>query len=726
MAIVLAACVALFGILAVKFIRRIRPILKQAVNESKSPRREEALTLASRPIQWASNTLTAAQMLETRREFRLRQYLENYQEHSTHDPAYDADALQLIKTWIDFNYSGKPQTNYAAIVQMCNRLATNPACNDPLVLTVTAVNEGEMHEAIQRFDRALKAYEHSRYKAFPRLRATVTLAGELTDLYGKSDRVRELDWSSKRLLKDALSDGSIRPGDQAEIADVLLVNWGNGFFHRNAAMIPKIAHDAGKPYQWLALVLEGERQIDLAWEARGNGWASTVTPEGWKGFHEHLVEARRNLTRAWELRPDLPLAASRMMTVALGSSDITEMRQWFDRAIAAQVDYPGVWKSMRWGLRPRWHGSHDAMLAFGVMAANTRRYDTDVPRNLLDSITELEWDMELPFGEHIYGREDIWPHLREMYEGYIAEPKQAECADGWRSSYSIAAFLAGKYDVARTQLEAIGWQPWRINLVNWGRDLSLMPLEVAARTSAVGQQIDDAEKHFHKGSVGTALRLYTDLTAATNTDERTRAFIRDRLATLKLAQHFQTGEWTDFLPSGEDLSGWTVERGKFTPVADGALEVQADEGGHIVFSRAPVGVDFEVRGTFEVVHSSTTAFQAGLVIGIPQFESTAWYGFRVKRNDHEKDVVSFAQGWSTKQLSAPVTLNSETNSFSFRLHRGLVSATVNDKEIFKNAKPPGTNATPPAVTCLGLGAFNDSNDTVIRYRNVQVRKLSAR
>ena len=52
-----------------------------------------------------------------------------------------------------------------------------------------------------------------------------------------------------------------------------------------------------------------------------------------------------------------------------------------------------------------------------------------------------------------------------------------------------------------------------------------MPLEVAARTSPVGQQIDDAEKHFQKGSDGTALRLYTNLSAATNTDERTRAFI---------------------------------------------------------------------------------------------------------------------------------------------------------------------------------------------------------
>ena len=61
-AVVLAVCVAVFGIVVVKFIRRIQPILKQAASGST---RVAALTLASQPIQWSSNTLTAAQMLET-------------------------------------------------------------------------------------------------------------------------------------------------------------------------------------------------------------------------------------------------------------------------------------------------------------------------------------------------------------------------------------------------------------------------------------------------------------------------------------------------------------------------------------------------------------------------------------------------------------------------------------------------------------------------------------
>ena len=38
------------------------------------------------------------------------------------------------------------------------------------------------------------------------------------------------------------------------------------------------------------------------------------------------------------------------------------------------------------------------------------------------------------------------------------------------------------YDVARKQLEAVHWQPKGWNLSGLGKDLSLMALEVAART----------------------------------------------------------------------------------------------------------------------------------------------------------------------------------------------------------------------------------------------------
>jgi hypothetical protein len=363
------------------------------------------------------------------------------------------------------------------------------------------------------------------------------------------------------------------------------------------------------------------------------------------------------------------------------------------------------------------------MLALGITAANTRRFDTDVPRMLFDAVQDLESDLELPRGRHIYGRADIWPHLQKMYEGYIAEPSLAAHHGGWQSAYAAVAYLAGKYDVARQQLEAVDWTPAPRNLVDWGTDLSLMPWEVAARTSPVGPQINTAEARRDRGDTADALRIYTGLKTAANLDERTQTFIADRLATLDLEARLQKGGWVDFLPSGDRFTGWCAARGRWQSLPDGALEVQSGHDGHILYSRARIGTEFEVKGEFETVRSSTKAFQAGMVMGIPEYDAFGWDAFRLKRNDDEGEVISFSQHWTRNQVFNRIKLNSSTNSFYFRLRAGKVSASVNGDEILRSVTPPANRLLSTNEFLLGLGAFNDMNDTVVRYRNIQIRKL---
>jgi uncharacterized protein YfiM (DUF2279 family) len=415
-----------------------------------------------------------------------------------------------------------------------------------------------------------------------------------------------------------------------------------------------------------------------------------------------------------------------MIYVALGDSDISEMRRWFDRATTAQLDYAGAWNHLRWGLRPRWYGDRDSMLALGVAALKTRRFDTDVPRKYFDSLSDVEEEMGLPAGEHLYGRDNIWPHLQELYEGYLAEPSlTAYCKNGWRSSYTTVAYLAGQYEVARQQLEALDWRPSAANLTGWKRDLSLLPLEVAARTSPQSAQVAEAERLRADMDAAGALAAYQKLAAATNLDARTRSFVEDREATLELEKRLQAGDWVDFLPTRTNLTGWHAELGKFTPLPDGALEVQSDTRGHLIYSRVRIGENLEVRGEFEVVSSSTKAFQAGLVMGLPERDSYNWYAFRVKRNQDEGDVASFSKSWTTRQISKPITLNSQTNTFDLSLQHCKVSGQVNGQEVFDAETAPANIYVAGDEFLLGLGAFNDSNNTVIRYRHVQVRRLTS-
>jgi hypothetical protein len=687
---------------------------------------ESAVDLASKPVGGNTNALTWADARKQNREFYLRQYLDGYEKRGQRNPACDGRAIQLIQSWTARNYGLPGVTNLPGPVQLGDELATNPACTDPVVLTAAGVNAVEWHEAVRRLERAVGGFENSKHKAFPKWFATVTLAGKLND---DPARVAKLDAAALPHFKESFADGSFTPGDQPIIADILVLEWGNGFFKRNAAAIVSAARDAGKSFQWLALTLEGERQINEAWKARGDGEVNTVTAEGWQGFYEHLSLARKNLTEAWQLRPELPLAADRMMTVALGNSGLAEMRLWFDRTVAAQMDYPQAWSEMRWGLRPRWYGSRDAMRAFGVMAIDTGRFDTDVPRTFFDVVTDLESELKLPPGQHIYGREDIWPDLQRMYDGYLAAPSRAASRDSWRSSYAVVAYLAGKYDVARTQLEALNWQPQPDSLQKRGADLSLMPLEVAARTGPCREPVAAAEDSRNDGDIAGALKIYTGLMSATNADVRTKEFARCRSASLRMEQRLQTGAWVDFLPQSDDDPNWAFVWGKPHRLADGTLEVQSGEEGHLFYSHARIGTDFEVKGEFEPVRSSSKDFQAGLVMGMPdsgpQLNTFDWYGFRVKHTAVEGQIASFSIGWTRRHFTQPIPVNTGTNTFFFRWQGGKVTASVNGREVFHKAEPPRAIRVAQDDFLLGLGAFNDNNETVIRYRNIQVRKLSS-
>ena len=130
-----------------------------------------------------------------------------------------------------------------------------------------------------------------------------------------------------------------------------------------------------------------------------------------------------------------------------------------------------------------------------------------------------------------------------------------------------------------------------------------------------------------------------------------------------------------------------------------------------------------MRGQFEVVRSSDNDFQAGLVMGLPRMEGYNWYGFRMKRHDVEGDVVCLGRGWSRQQITRHVVLNDVTNSFDFTFQGGRVTASVNGVEVFHRAKPPRAIEVPGGNYLVGLGAFSDSTDAVIRYRNVQLRQI---
>ena len=681
--------------------------------------RRQALTAASKPVVGSPTTLTEADTWTSIREFRARQWLDGYEKHGRRHPECDAEIIRLIQAWIARDDERAPATNGISLPDESAKLAADTNCTDPLALTVIAWNTARRSVAIPLLERALDGFPQSDYQAFPQFYATVLLARRVGHQPG---RVSALDLVACQRLEKCFADGSITTNEQQGIAEVFVHGWGREFFSRNAAAVVRIARGTGPDFQWLTLVLTGEQEINSAWATRGTGDASLVTRPSRSDFQEHLKSARASLQAAWNLQPRFPLASCRMMTVELGdSSGIGAMRLWFDRTVAAQIDYPGAWSEMRWGLRPRAYGDLYSMLTFGRTAVNTGRYDTDIPRKYIDSIGDVEAAEGLPASHRDFGRTDIWPDVQRMYEGYIAEPTQSAHRADWQTSYAVVAYLAGQYDVSRAQLEALDWRPAPRGLLGWHTDLALLPLEVAARTGSLGKQIAHAEIAYKNGRAALALIRYTAL-ETNSTDARTREFIKDRLASLRVAPTLTSGDWAAFFPWHADDPNWIVGRGEIQQIGGGALVMNSATNGHSLFCRTPLGSSFEVRGGFEVVQpSDQDFFQAGLVLGVPDIDQRHWYAFRLERNE-TGDFASLGRGWTTSETLRPVHLNDGTNVFDFIFQDGKVTATVNGEEVFHATAPPASVVVPGDSFSVGLGALTTAN-TVIRYRDVQVRKL---
>jgi hypothetical protein len=710
-----AIAIARIGYVATRVVRQVQRVQRRASGT-------EGVPSAVKPINTNINTRTEADATKRKREFRVRQWIQGYKERGDHTQPYDADAALFLQAWVAENYGGPNPAKTQSAEELANKLAANPSCNDPLILAAAAATSIEMHEKARRLERAVKGFEHSKYKAYTKFDATVELASMLDDRV----RIAQLDSSAISLFQQCLTDGSIGPGDQQEIGEILINGWASGFYTRHSEAIYPLPVAATNSFKWLTLMLQGDYHVTLAWNARGGGYSDSVTAEGWQGYNTHLAQAREYFTEAWKLHPEYPEAASRMIGVAMGDSDDEQMRLWFDRATVAQIDYPEAWAKLRWGLRPRWHGSIEAMHALGVAAVQTKRFDTDVPRKFYDVVTDMESEMQ-PTEGHIYGRSDIWPYFQQMYEGYIAEPSQAADRDGWRSSYALLSYYAGKYDVSRRQLEALNWQPQRSRRADWNVDLSIIPLEVAARTGPLAAEINDLEAvRSEQKSAAKPLRRYETLATSAKADERTRRFIQCRVASLENEARLESGEWVDFLPASTNDLNWIFARGKCRVLVDGALEVESGTDGHSVYSRVRVQPDFEVKGEFEVVRCSNKDFQAGVVMGRPDPDNYDWLAFRMKRNETEGDVASFSRGWTSRQVLRNVSLNGDRNSFDFILQKGRATVRLNDKEIMANARKPADITVQDKDFLVGLGAFNDMNDTVIRYRNVKLRRLGGK
>lgn len=199
---------------------------------------------------------------------------------------------------------------------------------------------------------------------------------------------------------------------------------------------------------WLKHMLAGRYYKSLAWNYRGGGWASEVTEEGGLKFGTFLPVAGRFFTRAWQLRPEFPEAATEMIGVSMAGGDSRySPRGWFDCAIRAQFDSYAAYVSLHNALQPRWSGDPTVLPRFIKEVMETERFDTEVPYWGLSLLRRN--DSYIGRGREIWHDSGSYETVRKMIQGYLAYEDPAVSVNTLRSQLAAAASYTKDYATAR-------------------------------------------------------------------------------------------------------------------------------------------------------------------------------------------------------------------------------------------------------------------------------------
>jgi hypothetical protein len=451
--------------------------------------------------------------------------------------------------------------------------------------------------------------------------------------------------------------------------------------------------------------------VNAAWAKRGGGWARDVTEQGWRGFFDELAKARTCLEAAHKIQPDYPEAATQMITVAMGAGqDLGEdTRTWFERAIAAQVDYWPALNAYRWSLYPRWGGSHFAMYNLGLECLNSGRFDTTLPYFFIETIEKIEED----------GNDRVW-EMPGLYENAAAcltsYGKQKFPGASWYESRLVGiAWNLGKTNDAKATIERLGdkldEEPLFKDTAFPRRLVSLIHAAHGphAKRLEQAQELEDDEKP------DEAAKIYREIAAQLKPDDPAAYYVRNRITDLDLEKQFASGDWVKLLPP-IDLIGWYAYGNDWTVDGDAIVGKAKPHDTQLVCG-ADFGARYEVRCRVEYVQADQYAAYGGPVVASDG--PTSRYAALVRPN-HPRLLLRSGEDY---RQSFPATCG-PSNDVHVTVWDGHLNATVNGKpalahyRFWTNPSQTGTH--------VGVAAYHGGAGSVVRIKDLQIRRLTKR
>jgi tetratricopeptide (TPR) repeat protein len=411
----------------------------------------------SKPIPSGPKAKTSKEFEQVIQKWRHRSIIEAYHKFGNHTRTWDKDAAKFLDVYYRWHANVGNGALTRQVLAAGNSLI-GKGCDDAVALScygAALCQAGKPREAVPILQRALNSYAKSRY---PKARECLAIS----QLVQAKMAARNLSSKDYNLLIDravacvgkSMTDGSFIPGEQRVMVNAFYLS-SPGVYAGARSRYRSGLMKLRKVDPYLLNSVSGYVELDEAWAARGDGMGFTVGEKQWKGFFDHLAKARKALTAAWKLHPEFPEPASAMIPVAMGEpgSSIREVRLWFDRAVAAEMDYKDAYFRLQWALRPRWGGSREDLYSLAVDCLNTRRFDTEVPWFFMQTMCTIE--QESRGSKACWDRPDTKKKLRMLFDGY-EKSNFGKGTDWFRSVEAALAWHCGRPKDAKAMIARLG------------------------------------------------------------------------------------------------------------------------------------------------------------------------------------------------------------------------------------------------------------------------------
>ncbi|MBI3866890.1 MAG: hypothetical protein HY299_00015 [Verrucomicrobia bacterium] len=401
--------------------------------------------------------------IEERFQWNVRTIVGDYGRVGSQSARWDEPVRKALELMAHFRVHGAvdaSRASYSDSIRELIRAARAAGCDDPLALYLYArlgVPETMTEkDRAQLYAEAADGIESRGYspirKFYAHLRAAERLSAANERQQGQA-AVHKHSTRAWDLCIEFIGDKAAPSEDVREAVEELVKYWSGRLQPKRyealeAALLRHWGNEA-----WVYR-FKGTHFKEFAWEARGNGYADTVSEEGWRLFSERLEIAERALLKSWEMNPSDPETARALMGVELGQGRGRDrLEQWFSRAMKLNTNFYEACSIKLTYLEPKWHGSARQMLEFGRECARSKEWGWSVPLIIAEAHQSLaRYDQRE--GQDYWADPSVWPEIESCFEAFFA--RYGEQGLGWRHNYARFAYKCRKWSVLRRELPLLG------------------------------------------------------------------------------------------------------------------------------------------------------------------------------------------------------------------------------------------------------------------------------